>query len=252
MRPKTVHFARNYRILQHFDRDFPLGGHAFGDFHDEIEEGTDHWSGWDDRPGLVSKGEDRVIRQAISCDICGTEKKQTNHWFVAYESTGELRMSGWSSRNKLRPGCKHLCGQTCLHKLVDEFMARALQGKGASPAVEDYEVQAPNRQRRDASLTSNAGYEEFESSARLVSTPNPASPAVAAPPAQPVKTPLRMPVEIVAAANRARDTEPVILDDATRFTSRSWRAEAWERERERELRSVERLQEVSGRRRSQG
>jgi len=29
-----------------------------------------------------------VIRQAISCDICGTEKKQTNHWFVAYDQEG--------------------------------------------------------------------------------------------------------------------------------------------------------------------
>jgi len=39
-----------------------------------------------------------VIRQAISCDICGSEKKQTNHWFVAYDQSGELRISGWLSR----------------------------------------------------------------------------------------------------------------------------------------------------------
>ena len=73
-----------------------------------------------------------MIRQAISCDICGTEKKQTNHWFVAYDQGGELRVSGWNSRNRLRPGSKHLCGQTCLHKLVDEFMARALTAKCAA------------------------------------------------------------------------------------------------------------------------
>src|ERR1035438_1065140 len=81
------------------------------------------------RPGrgkAVRTGGARVIRQAISCDICGTEKKQTNHWFVAYDQGEELRVSGWNSRNRLRPGFKHLCGQTCVHKLVDDFMARAL------------------------------------------------------------------------------------------------------------------------------
>jgi hypothetical protein len=65
----------------------------------------------------------KVIRQAISCDICGAEKKQTNHWFVAYESNGELRISGWQSKHTLRPKVKHLCGQKCVHRLMDEFMA---------------------------------------------------------------------------------------------------------------------------------
>jgi len=53
-----------------------------------------------------------VIRQAISCDICGAEKRQ--HWFVASEQAGELRVSGWNSRIHLRAGTKHFCGQTCL------------------------------------------------------------------------------------------------------------------------------------------
>ena len=87
-------------------------------------------------------GGDAVIRQAISCDICGTEKKQTNHWFVAYDQSGELRVSGWNSRNRLRPGSKHLCGQTCLHKLVDEFMARALAVRPQPCAAEEAEVEA--------------------------------------------------------------------------------------------------------------
>ena len=77
-----------------------------------------------------------MIRQAISCDICGTEKKQTNHWFVAYDQGGELRVSGWNSRNRLRPGSKHLCGQTCLHKLVDDFMAQALSTR-VQPSAEE-------------------------------------------------------------------------------------------------------------------
>ena len=70
-----------------------------------------------------------MIRQAISCDVCGSEKRQTNHWFVAFEQAGELRLGGWTSRNRARPNSKHLCGQTCVHKLVDEYMAQIVASK---------------------------------------------------------------------------------------------------------------------------
>ena len=65
-----------------------------------------------------------MIRQAISCDICGTEKRQANHWFVAYEQSGELRISGWNSPYLSCAGTKHLCGETCLHKLISKFLAK--------------------------------------------------------------------------------------------------------------------------------
>src|ERR1700690_2184316 len=90
------------------------------------------------REGCADRGK-ALIRQAISCAICGTEKKQTNHWFVAYDQGGELRVSGWNSRNRLRPGSKHLCGQTCLHKLVDDFMARALTTRVPKAVQNDVE-----------------------------------------------------------------------------------------------------------------
>src|ERR1017187_5864823 len=118
------------------------------------------------RERTARTGGNALIRQAISCDICGSEKKQTNHWFVAHDQGGELRVSGWNSRNRLRPGSKHLCGQTCLHKLVDEFMARCLQMRVQNSAGEEgnIEDQLP---RTNASLTSDAAYSEFSSSARL-------------------------------------------------------------------------------------
>ncbi len=81
-----------------------------------------------------------MIRQAISCDICGNEKRQTNHWFVAYDQAGELRISGFNSRNRLKAGTKHLCGQICLHKLVDEFLARTLPERIAPEAAEAGEL----------------------------------------------------------------------------------------------------------------
>ena len=170
-----------------------------------------------------------MIRQAISCDICGTEKKQTNHWFVANEQGGELRVSGWNSRNRLRPGSRHLCGQTCLHKLVDNFMAKALATR-AQPSAEDEVVE--QAAGADTSLTTNTAYEEIESSARLIATPMLIAPA---------RPPLRMPVELIPLPARVH-SEPsaVLADEPPRFASRNWRTEAWDRERVRALRSGER------------
>jgi len=182
-----------------------------------------------------------VIRQAISCDICGTEKKQTNHWFVAYDQGGELRISGWNTRNRQRPGAKHLCGQTCLHKLVDEFMARALQARAHPSAADDADLDEP-LSATNASLTSGAAYAEVQSSARLVPSPAPALPM------RPVPRP---PVELVALPSRLPLNEPPErAEEPPVYMSRQWRAEAWEREREREMRSAERLPQVALRRRS--
>jgi hypothetical protein len=168
-----------------------------------------------------------VIRQAISCDICGTEKKQTNHWFVAYDQGGELRVSGWNSRNRLRPGSKHLCGQTCLHKLVDEFMARALASRAQQAAAGEGEVEA-QAVGTDASLTSEAAYVETKSSVRPLTPPIPIMPNRPLP---------RAAAELVTIAPRPRAEEPAasLPDEPPGYATRSWRSEAWKREREREM-----------------
>jgi hypothetical protein len=176
-----------------------------------------------------------VIRQAISCDICGTEKKQTNHWFVANDQGEELRVSGWNSRNRLRPGSKHLCGQTCLHKLVDDFLVKGLTSRGSRAAKTDVEDEIIEQAvKTDASLTSSAAYKEVESPARLIAAPAPVSPA---------RPPLRMQMELVTLPVRGRvDEAAVAVNELPRYTSRNWRAAAWERERERErdLSAIER------------
>jgi hypothetical protein len=199
-----------------------------------------------------------VIRQAISCDICGAEKKQTNHWFVASEHGGELRVSGWNSRNRMRPGSKHLCGQTCLHKLMDDFMARDVAARMQRGAVDESEV-GERVVGTDASLTSDATYAETESSARLL-------PAAA--PSLPRRLPVRVGTDgslpvgwragaaLVAMAGRpqaealALPTVPLSPEELPSYRSRSLRAEAWDREREREMKAVERRPGTAARRRS--
>lgn len=169
-----------------------------------------------------------MIRQAISCDICGTEKRQTNHWFVVCEQAGELRVSGWNSRNRLRPGSKHLCGQTCLHKLIDEFMAKTF---AAHPEVAAG-AKSGAIPSSDIALTSNAVFAdeelEFESSARLLSSPVlPATHVPGSPPAELLAMPNHVPMD---------DRSLPLPEEEPGFASRNWRIEAWKREREREVR----------------
>ena len=190
-----------------------------------------------------------MIRQAISCDICAAEKRQTNHWFVAYEQGGELRVSGWTSRHRLRPDSKHLCGQTCLHKLVDEFMAKSIAVR-AQRRDEAVEADAEPTVLADTSLAAAAAAAEaaaaeaaaeVESSARLLAAPAPVPP-------KPAYRPLP---ELVTMPSRQPSHEfPPLPADTLRYASRRWHAEAWERERERELRAIDNHPDIAARRRT--
>ena len=180
-----------------------------------------------------------MIRQAISCDICAAEKRQTNHWFVAYEQGGELRVSGWTSRHRLRPESKHLCGQTCLHKLVDEFMAKSI-AKRAKNNEEPFEIDAEPAVIAAAKPATETVV-EVESSAHLLPSPEQIPP-------KPIQRPLP---EILTIPSRTYPKElPPLPADTLRYASRRWHAEAWERERERELRAIDNHPDVAARRRN--
>jgi hypothetical protein len=158
----------------------------------------------------------------------------------------------------MRPGSKHLCGQTCLHKLMDDFMARDVAARMQRGAVDESEV-GERVVGTDASLTSDATYAETESSARLL-------PAAA--PSLPRRLPVRVGTDgslpvgwragaaLVAMAGRpqaealALPTVPLSPEELPSYRSRSLRAEAWDREREREMKAVERRPGTAARRRS--
>jgi hypothetical protein len=182
---------------------------------------------WALRPAERNGIEAAMIRQAISCDICGAEKKQTNHWFVAYARAGELRVSGWGVQGRVRAGSKHLCGQTCLHKLVDEFIATGATGRVNTPMPVPAEGEEPMA-AADTSLTSNAAYGRQESSLTAPAEPAVLSRAIPA---------VAGAVIAIAPTRGLQESRPAAADDAPDFSSRRWRAEAWERERERERRA---------------
>ncbi len=115
-----------------------------------------------------------MIRQTITCDTCGIERKQANHWFEAFEHEGELRIRGLLPTKTTRPGLKHLCGQTCLHRLVDDFLAGNLSTRMFGTHEES---RTPTDFAQLAATVDKPEYElgEFESSARLIVAPAPQS-----------------------------------------------------------------------------
>lgn len=193
-------------------------------------------------------GGDRVIRQAVSCDVCGAEMQGANHWFVAVEQGGELRVSGWNPRGRPRADAKHLCGQTCLYKLVDEYIVHTGSVRGPSnerstrsAAARSATVKPANKQiaRPSPAVVASmpephlvsppqpacsepAYIDEYESSARVIPTPEPLG----------------------------NSGVPAASQDAAGFAARNWRAEAWKREREREQNQNEHRSKPLSRRRT--
>ena len=168
-----------------------------------------------------------MIRQAISCDICGRDKQQTNHWFVAYEHGAELRISGWHSQARMSAKAKHLCGQTCLHKLVDDFMARTIAMRVAALQVGQESDEAaqpkPPAPVTDTSLTSSAAHTALRSLPLVPATYHDDADSSA---------------RLIAPPGNEDKLEAVPPPSTPTYNARAWRAEAWKREQEREKRSA--------------
>jgi hypothetical protein len=157
----------------------------------------------------------------------------------------------------MRPGSKHLCGQTCLHKLMDDFMARDVAARMQRGIMDECEAEE-RVVRTDASLTSDAAYIEIESSARLLPAATPSLPKrlpvhAGTEGATPIN--VRAGAELVAMPGRLQAEAPMrppvpLPEEPPSHTSRNLRAEAWDREREREMRTVERRPDNAVRRRS--
>jgi len=66
----------------------------------------------------------------ITCSECGAEKKQTNHWWIAFISAGSKLIAGmprsiefreWNDSDALAANAHHICGERCLGKVLSRF-----------------------------------------------------------------------------------------------------------------------------------
>jgi hypothetical protein len=73
--------------------------------------------------------------EKYTCDVCGAERLEANHWFVGALSKRistvlplHFTFYVWATgRNVQEAKLFHLCGQDCAHKLLDQFLSGELK-----------------------------------------------------------------------------------------------------------------------------
>jgi hypothetical protein len=96
----------------------------------------------------------------------------TSHWFVADEVAGELRLRAWELPKGARKNRKHLCGQKCVQRLMDNFTASIMAGgqvkqqtrEAAAPVApiakkESFPASSPARDHDDMPILERMGYD---------------------------------------------------------------------------------------------
>lgn len=63
----------------------------------------------------------------FTCDVCGAEKRETNHWWMMRKlassvSGWAIDLHPWSRACEDRPDTRHLCGESCVVAAVSSCM----------------------------------------------------------------------------------------------------------------------------------
>lgn len=72
-------------------------------------------------------GAPKPVLPRYVCSMCTTERKETNHWFLALIFTDVLHVSNWKPELADRNDVHKLCGDECLGKFVAKYAAAARQ-----------------------------------------------------------------------------------------------------------------------------
>lgn len=65
-----------------------------------------------------------TIAKRYTCDQCGAERKETNHWFVVLVQPLALNVRLWEKAPRQvmnHKEAKHICGRECLCVLVSQW-----------------------------------------------------------------------------------------------------------------------------------
>jgi hypothetical protein len=65
-----------------------------------------------------------MVRNVVCCDVCGAEKRDTNHWWASWidKKSGEFRSARLTEKTT-NNGYHHACGSVCNGKLHQRWMA---------------------------------------------------------------------------------------------------------------------------------
>lgn len=59
------------------------------------------------------------------CDVCGTIKKETNHWFIGLRTRTQTIIEVWNTEGSRDRTACHLCGIQCSLKWVGVALQKA-------------------------------------------------------------------------------------------------------------------------------
>jgi hypothetical protein len=59
--------------------------------------------------------------EIYTCDVCGTQKKESNHWFVLFSP---FYLSTWTNEAQNVEDAVHICSSQCAHKKLEEFLSK--------------------------------------------------------------------------------------------------------------------------------
>ena len=66
--------------------------------------------------------------EVFTCDVCGQQKQETNHWFMLFEHLDKLVITTWvtsdPTAHKKAANVKHVCGEGCAQKALSKWMNR--------------------------------------------------------------------------------------------------------------------------------
>lgn len=88
-----------------------------------------------------------VSATPYTCSVCGVAKKETNHWYVVVISSGCAAIYTWLQAESLSifdsARAEHLCGQLCVHKLIDRLFFNKIQEADSELRKQNQEVVEP-------------------------------------------------------------------------------------------------------------
>ena len=63
------------------------------------------------------------VVQKFTCEICGTEKRDSHHWFLAELAGESLTIRPWSEVRARGESGRHFCGEAHLQQFITRFLS---------------------------------------------------------------------------------------------------------------------------------
>jgi hypothetical protein len=119
-----------------------------------------------------------MLEQTVTCDNCGVVRQHPSNWFVIYDQEGEFRIKAWNPAETLGTGARHVCGQNCLFKLIEEFLVTQTKAARAAKAASKKQMPRVEATTTNANLDSTAPHiasvvdiQDYEASTSHVTPP---------------------------------------------------------------------------------